>query len=159
VYISRPETLQQAFCSYDEGVGMTIESEELASAAVEAQGDLLEAFSAVRSTGAVPTWAAAFDLVFGVLFWSTADGRRHRDAPWAESCGMVDSYLSPETVVRLAQQAATIHLDDVNLALTEFSGEGWIQDFNDFRGMAQEWLDLLASAAERRQALAIAVWD
>lgn len=159
VYLGEPATLERAFVAYDDDVGMSIESEELNACSVEAQNDLLEAFAAVRPQHHC-TWAAAFSTVFGVLFWSWGDGDRHRDAPWATDNELVDTYLSPATVARLAQQAKTIELDDLNRAFAEsdFTGDGWIQDFNDFRDMAGEWLDLLARAAERNQALAIAVW-
>jgi hypothetical protein len=160
VYLGEPAVLERAFTSYDEDVGMTIESEELISCAVQAQCELLEAFAVVRPQ-TVCTWSPAFATVFSVLFWRFSDGDRHRDAPWAQDCELVDTYLSPATVARLAQQASTIVLDDLNrpLADSDYSGDEWIQDFNDFRDMASEWLDLLARAAERKQALAIAVWD
>ncbi len=158
VYIAEPQMMEEAFTAFDEEVGMTIPSEDLVSCAVEAQADLMEAFFAVRPQDSC-TWAPAFAAVFGTLFWGSTDGDRHRDAPWAVACALVDSYLSPATVARLGTQAATIHLDDLNLAFTDFTGDGWIQDFNDFRAMASEWLDLLASAHERRLAVGIAVWD
>jgi transposase len=160
VYLGEPAVLERAFTDYDDAVGMTIESEELISCAVDAQQELLEAFAIVRPQ-TFCTWSAAFATVFSVLFWRFSDGDRRRDAPWAQDCDLVDTYLSPATVARLAQQAATIVLDDLNrpLADSDYSGEEWIQDFNDFRDMASEWLDLLALAAERKQALAIAVWD
>lgn len=158
VYIAEPAVLEEAFASFDDEVGMTIVSEELVSCAVEAQGDLMEAFFAVRPQESC-TWAPAFAAVFSSLFWSSTDGDRHRDAPWALANERVDSYLSPATVARLATQAAAIHLDDLNRAFTEFEGDGWIQDFNDFRAMASEWLELLATAHDRHHALAIAVWD
>ena len=160
VYIGEPAALERAFAAYDDDAGMGIASEELNACSVEAQNDLLEAFAAVRPQNHC-TWAPAFSTVFSVLFWSWGDGDRHRDASWAEDSDLVDSYLSPATVARLAQQASTIAIDDLNRAFAEsdFSGDGWIQDFNDFRDMAGEWLDLLARAAERKQALAIAVWD
>ncbi len=162
VYIADPAVLEQAFRDYDDEVGMTIESEDLVACSVEAQGDLMEAFFAVRPQEAC-TWAPAFAAVFGSLFWGSTDGDRHRDATWALACERLDSYFSPQTVARLATQAATINLDDLNLAFIDFaadsSGNGWIQDFNDFRAMASEWLDLLITANERHQALAIAVWD
>lgn len=160
VYLSDPATLERAFTEYDDDIGMTIESEDLISCAVDAQKELLEAFAVVRPQ-TVCSWSAAFATVFSVLFWRFADGDRRRDAPWAQECDLVDTYLSPATVARLAQQAATIVLDDLNrpLADSDYSGDEWIQDFNDFRAMASEWLDLLTRAAERNQALAIAVWE
>ena len=159
-YIGEPAILERAFTDYDDDVGMTIESEDLVSCAVDAQNELLEAFAIVRPQ-TVCTWSAAFATVFSVFFWRFSDGDRRRDAPWAQDCELIDTYLSPATVARLAQQAATIVLDDLNrsLADSDYSGDEWIQDFNDFRTMASEWLDLLARAAERNQALAIAVWD
>ncbi len=160
VYLGEPAVLERAFTDYDDAVGMTIESEELVSCAVDAQKELLEAFAIVRPQ-TFCTWSAAFATVFSVFFWRFSDGDRRRDAPWAQDSELVDTYLSPATVVRLAQQAAPIVLDDLNrpLADSDYSGEEWIQDFNDFRDMASEWLDLLALAAERKQALVIAVWD
>ena len=157
VYIGQPAILEHAFRSFDEDVGMTLDSEDLIACSVEAQRDLLEAFGAVRPQDSC-SWAPAFAEVFSVLFWSSADGTRHREASWAITCEPVDCYLSPETVTRLAQQAATIYLDDLNRAFLDYSGDGWIHDFNDFRAMASEWLDLLARASERHHALAIAVW-
>lgn len=160
VYIGQPANLERAFTSYNDDVGMTIESEELVSCAVDAQKELLEAFAVVRPQ-TVCTWSGSFATVFSILFWRFSDGDRRRDAPWAQDSDLVDTYLSPTTVASLAQQASTIVLDDLNRALadSDYSGEEWIQDFNDFRDMASEWLDLLARAAERKLALAIAVWD
>jgi hypothetical protein len=160
VYIGDPVGLERAFLAYDETRGMTITSEELNSCSVEAQHDLMAAFAAVRPQHHC-SWAAAFSTVFSVLFWGYGDGERLRDAAWAIEHELVDSYLSPASVVRLAQLAKTIDLDDLNRAFAEsdFHEDGWIQDFNDFRDMAGEWLDLLMRAAERKHALAIAVWD
>ena len=158
VYIGQPAILEHAFRSFDDNVGMTLDSEDLIACSVEAQRDLLEAFGAVRPQDSC-SWAPAFAEVFSVLFWSSADGTRHREASWAITCEPVDCYFSPETVTRLAQQAATIYLDDLNRAFLDYSAEGWIQDFNDFRAMAAEWLDILARASEGQHALAIAVWD
>lgn len=160
VYLGEPAVLERAFTSYDDDVGMTIESEELVSCAVDAQKELLEAFAIVRPQ-TVCTWSPAFATVFSDFFWRFSDGDRRRDAPWAQDCELVDTYLSPATVTRLAQQAATIVLDDLNrpLADSDYCGDEWIKNFNDFRDMASEWIDLLARAAERNQALAIAVWD
>jgi hypothetical protein len=164
VYIDDPERLEVAFAELDDGdeAVMGLESQELIACSVEAQGDLMAAFFAVRPQESC-TWAPAFAAVFGTLFWASTDGDRHRDAPWALAIDRVDTYCSPQTVARLATQAATIDLDDLNLAFTDFTpdplGEGWIQDFNDFRAMAGEWLELVASAHQRGQALAIAVWD
>lgn len=162
VYIGEPAALEQAFRSFEDDVGMTIASEDLVACSVEAQGDFMEAFFAVRPQESC-TWAPAFAAVFGSLFWSSTDGDRHRDGTWALACEQLDSYWSPQTVARLATQASTIYLDDLNRAFTDFSadsnGNGWIQDFNDFRAMATEWLELIATANERHQALAIAVWD
>lgn len=160
VYIGEPDVLERAFTDYDGDVGMTIESEELISCAVEAQKELFEAFAIVRPQ-TVCTWSPAFATVFSVLFWRFSDGDRRRDARWAQDCELIDTYLSPATVTRLAQQAATIVLDDLNrpLADSDYSGDEWIQNFNDFRDMASEWIDLLTRAAERNQALAIAGWD
>lgn len=160
VYLGEPAVLERAFTTYDDDVGMTIESEELVSCAVDAQKELLEAFAVVRPQ-TVCTWSGAFATVFSILFWRFSDGDRRRDAPWAQDCDLVDTYLSPATVASLAQQASTVVLDDLNrpLADSDYSGDEWIQDFNDFRDMAGEWLDLLARAAEHNQALAIAVWE
>ncbi|MBA3701129.1 MAG: hypothetical protein H0W78_19955 [Planctomycetes bacterium] len=160
VYLGEPAVLERAFTSYDDDVGMTIASEELVSCAVEAQNELMEAFALVRPQ-TICTWSPAFTVVFSILFWRFSDGDRRRDAPWAQDCDLVDTYLSPQTVARLASQASTIVLDDLNRAFAEAEhlGDEWIQDFNDFRDMASEWLDLLARAAERKQGLAIAVWD
>ena len=118
VYIAEPAALEQAFHSYDDDSGMPLVSEELVSCAVEAQAELMEAFFAVRPQESC-TWAPASAQIFGTRFWGSTDGDRHRDAPWALASALVDTYLSPQTVARLATQAATIDVDELGRAFAE----------------------------------------